>query len=236
MMANGMLAGLVAITAPCAFVQPWAAAVIGGLAGVFVDRVGVVLRAQAQDRRPGRRHLGARRLRHLGRAVRSASSPTASTAPAGTAPSYRTRPPRASPASSTAAPAGASSAPRSSACLTIAIVMGGIAFAFFKIQNKLMKGGIRAEEADERKGMDAPEMGVLRLSRVRRRPRCAHELPRHRRRRRRSDVGTVGQSLYRTRPLVRPVEGSGPFGPDPSAFPSGGRTVSPDEIGRTQGH
>src|SRR5204863_6451960 len=34
MMANGMLAGLVAITAPCAFVQPWAAAVIGIAAGV----------------------------------------------------------------------------------------------------------------------------------------------------------------------------------------------------------
>jgi Amt family ammonium transporter len=36
MMCNGMLAGLVAITAPCAFVDPWAAAVIGAVAGVLV--------------------------------------------------------------------------------------------------------------------------------------------------------------------------------------------------------
>src|SRR3954463_7066993 len=41
MTANGLLAGLVAITAPCAFVAPWAACVIGVVAGVLV--VAVVL-------------------------------------------------------------------------------------------------------------------------------------------------------------------------------------------------
>jgi Amt family ammonium transporter len=36
MTANGMLAGLVAITAPCAFVPAWAAVLIGGVAGILV--------------------------------------------------------------------------------------------------------------------------------------------------------------------------------------------------------
>jgi ammonium transporter, Amt family len=36
MMCNGMLAGLVAITAPCAFVDSWAAVAIGAIAGVLV--------------------------------------------------------------------------------------------------------------------------------------------------------------------------------------------------------
>src|SRR4051812_6528873 len=36
MMCNGMLAGMVAITAPCAFVSPWAAILIGAISGVLV--------------------------------------------------------------------------------------------------------------------------------------------------------------------------------------------------------
>jgi Amt family ammonium transporter len=36
MMANGMLAGMVAITAPCAFITSWAAVLIGAIAGILV--------------------------------------------------------------------------------------------------------------------------------------------------------------------------------------------------------
>ncbi len=39
--------------------------------------------------------------------------------------------------------------------------MGGIAYGFFKLQNAIMKGGIRSEVADEEAGLDLPEMGVL---------------------------------------------------------------------------
>ena len=35
-MCSGMIGGLVAVTAPCAFIEPWAAVVIGGVAGPIV--------------------------------------------------------------------------------------------------------------------------------------------------------------------------------------------------------
>jgi hypothetical protein len=39
--------------------------------------------------------------------------------------------------------------------------MGGVAYAFFKIQNALTKGGIRPTPEVEEMGLDRPEMGVL---------------------------------------------------------------------------
>ena len=50
MMANGMLAGLVIITAPCAFVDPWVAMVLGIVAGVVVIEAVFFIERVLQDR------------------------------------------------------------------------------------------------------------------------------------------------------------------------------------------
>ena len=44
--------------------------------------------------------------------------------------------------------------------LVICTVMFGIAYGFFKISDKVMKGGIRPTETVELAGLDLPDMGV----------------------------------------------------------------------------
>ena len=46
-------------------------------------------------------------------------------------------------------------------CVVLWTVIFGIAFGFFKIQNAIMKGGIRPSAEMELAGMDIPEMGAL---------------------------------------------------------------------------
>lgn len=45
--------------------------------------------------------------------------------------------------------------------LIIVVVFGGLLFGFFKLQNKLVKGGIRIDCDVELEGVDLFEMGVL---------------------------------------------------------------------------
>ena len=68
MMLNGAIAALVAITAACAFVAPWAAILIGFVSGIIVV-ARLAARRAGRDRRPGRRDRGARHVRRLGHAV-----------------------------------------------------------------------------------------------------------------------------------------------------------------------
>jgi ammonium transporter, Amt family len=161
MMANGMLAGLVAITAPCAFVQPWAAAVIGIVAGVlviesilFIERKGVddpvgAISVHGTCGIWGVLSVGLFASGQYGAAWNGTSQGTAAKATGVTGLFYGVDPGLGQ--------LGAQAV----GSLVIIFVMGGIAYLFFKIQNALMKGGIRVSEEVEVHGVDRPEMGVI---------------------------------------------------------------------------
>ena len=173
MMVNGMLAGLVAITAPCAFVQPWAAAVIGIIAAVicieaifFFEKrgiddpvgaisvhgvcgiLGVLFVGIFSDGRYG-----------FGWNATTAANSSATEGKAVTGILYGSGKFLGDGAFGSLGWGQLGS--QAIGALTIIIIMGGISYAFFKIQNALTKGGIRSEEADEIAGLDRPEMGVL---------------------------------------------------------------------------
>ena len=163
MMANGMLAGLVGITAPCAFVDPWAAAVIGSVAGVLViESVFFVERKMKLDD-----PVGAVSVHGVNGLWGVLAVGIFANGKYGAGWNLTTDGPGADAAGVTGILGGDFSlglsqlAAQGIAALTIIFVMGGIAYAFFFIQNKVTKGGIRSKAEDEIEGLDLPEMGIL---------------------------------------------------------------------------
>jgi Amt family ammonium transporter len=163
MMANGMLGGLVAITAPCAFVDPWAAAVIGIIAGVLVPwAVGFVENRGIDD------PVGAIAVHGFGGGFGVLAVGIFANGTYGAGWNATTGTEMADSGKGVIGILGGDLSlglgqlgAQAIGLLTIWTVIFGIAFAFFKIQNAIMKGGIRSNEADEIAGLDLPEMGAL---------------------------------------------------------------------------
>ncbi len=161
MMANGMLAGLVAITAPCAFVDFWAAAVIGSIAAIIVTEAIVFIEKRGIDD-----PVGAISVHGIGGLFGVLCVGIFSNGQYGAAWNGTTE--------GAAATAGGITGilydfelgirqlgAQAVGALVLCTVIFGIALAFFKIQNALTKGGIRPTAEMELEGMDIPEMGVL---------------------------------------------------------------------------
>jgi Amt family ammonium transporter len=161
MMCNGMLAGLVAITAPCAFVQPWAAAVIGSLAAIIVIEACWFFERRGIDD-----PVGAIGVHGVGGTFGVLCIGIFASGDYGAGWNLTTKGAAASASGVTGIlydfelgirQLGA----QAIGAVVIWTVIFGIAFAFFKIQNAIMKGGIRPTAEVEEQGMDIPEMGVL---------------------------------------------------------------------------
>jgi Amt family ammonium transporter len=156
MMANGMLAGLVAITAPCAFVAPWAAAVIGCIAGILViESVFFVERKLKLDDPVGAISVHGVCGTFGVLAVGIFSNGSYGAAWNGSSSEGIEGIIKGDWGQLGAQALGA---------VVIWTVIFGLAFGFFKLQDKISKsmgkGGIRSTPEDEMTGLDYPEMGV----------------------------------------------------------------------------
>ncbi len=161
MMVNGMLAGLVAITAPCAFVDPIVAAFIGVSAGILVIFVAGFIEKRGIDDPVGAiavhgacglygvLAVGLFANGRYGAGWNATTAGEAANARGVTGLFYDV------------GLGGRQLIAQAIGALVIATVIFGLAYAFFKIQDAMTKGGIRSEEADEIAGIDIPEMGML---------------------------------------------------------------------------
>jgi Amt family ammonium transporter len=165
MMVNGMLGGLVAITAPCAFVDPWAAAVIGIIAGVLAPwAVGFIERRGIDD------PVGAIAVHGFCGSFGVLAVGLFSNGLYGAGWNVTTDGKMFDSGLGVTGVFGdldnmdlglRQLASQAIGVLVIWTVIFGIAFAFFKLQNALTKGGIRPPAEMEIQGMDIPEMGAL---------------------------------------------------------------------------
>ena len=172
MLCNGLLAGLVAITAPCAFVEPWAAGVIGLIAGVLVvEAVFFVDRRLRIDDPVGA--IGVHFVNGLwgvlavgifasGKYGVDAFGPAAD----GTMQGWNLTTTQIVDGHATGVTGilyGGSGGGQLIAQLVgmavIVLVMGAISWGFFTL-SKVIFGGIRSSEDDEIAGLDLPEMGI----------------------------------------------------------------------------
>jgi Amt family ammonium transporter len=161
MMVNGMLAGLVAITAPCAFVTPLAAALIGSIAGVLV-----VVSCAFFEKRQVDDPVGAISVHGVCGIWGVLSIGLLANGEYGAGWNLTTKGPGATANGVTGLFYDGSLGLRQLAAqaigaAVICVVMFGIVYAFFKIQNALMKGGIRPTQDIELQGLDIPEMGAV---------------------------------------------------------------------------
>jgi Amt family ammonium transporter len=162
MMVNGMLAGLVAITAPCAFVDPYVAAIIGTIAGVLVILAAGFIENRLKVDDPvgaiavhgvcgiwGVLSVGLFANGNYGAGWNLTAEGPGATASGVTGVFYDTS-------------LGLKQlAAQAIGAAVLIVVMTGFAYAFFRLQNAIMKGGIRPTAEMELAGMDLPEMGVL---------------------------------------------------------------------------
>ncbi len=150
MMVNGMLAGLVAITAPCAFVAPWAAALIGALASVIVIEAAMFIERKGVDD-----PVGAIAVHGVGGIFGVLCVGVFSNGKYGGGWNGSKVTGVKGLLYGDAGQLGAQLV----GALVICTVIFGVAYTFFKVQNSMTKGGIRSSEAEELAGVDL-EMGV----------------------------------------------------------------------------
>lgn len=162
MQVNAMLAGLVAITAPCAFVAPWAAVIIGAIAAVLAIEAAIFIEKKGIDD-----PVGAIAVHGVGGSFGVLAVGIFANGKYGAGWNLTAEGGELLSADNTPKKIegliqgefGQFGA-QLLGLVVIWTVIFGIAFAFFKIQNKLTKGGIRVSEQEEIDGVDIAEMGV----------------------------------------------------------------------------